>query len=1536
MAKVGVIKELLGIVQAVGMNGDIRVLVVGDVVNEGETLITVGTNSGVKIAFANGRELVINADENILIDQTVISSETQIQQALLEGEALPEEATAAGEDENDSEGGITKAYVAQRTNERGDVETHNLTTKHDLVSNPEGSQNRQINQAPELSDDIGVAVEEGIGTEEQYNASVVATGNALSNDYDDGLPNPLSDLDVISVNGITQVNESGNFVLIGEFGTLLLNAKTGEYSYTIDNQNPKVDILNINDSLLESFAYTVSDGGKTDTANLSIVINGANDAPIAVNDISSNDEIVQITQVPKFGEIIYTSNNISGNSALEEGLAGSQGNYDAPVEAVGNVLINDVDVDNIDYSNNSVNYELSVVSIDSNSTDNEANQQNNSFTIEGKYGLLVINVDGNYIYTADNINEDVNTLNKGEKLIDTFTYTLSDNEEFGAKIDTATLIITIEGSNDAPTVEGVLVSDTDEDQAPYTISLLTDASDVDNGALLHVENLKEVDGKGGWDLIGDTIRINPNYYNELNDEENETLNLNYQIIDEHGKSVEQTLRVNIEGITDAPSIEVTTLVGDSPNEVRLHIISEPADTERVDLSFLSLASGASLWDESGNNVTGGISDFIDNYGGDYIFTMVLPENVDVNDSFIARVTGVRENDGYIYGSNEQSISIVYDADSSMELVSFYSNNQNMWGNFDGYIGWHEYIPLMGEAPITWNEETQVWDTKTSSDYWRSGQFSIIDVSIQSEEIYEVALQGLQWTLNLALDAQAAVENRLEYAQGELEHHEEALSHVNDVSDAWANYVFYEGIYTTAHFAYEANKVIFDPIQSHYNYLVGKYENAPNAIAEGLAWIELKAYKLVYDPAKVIHDGLRLANDNAYTNSTLAYNEALNLENAMHDAGFYTNRSWADGDPVNALTDGIWEAAQITYFQGEVVAEQLLLDGTVITPGLDDVVWLAQEAYNAAYDIVSVIEFDSELQVNVDLFAQIGIQIDFELDLGSVDTDLDYQLTSMTQYNQTTDMLSISPMMTNVTTGDDVAFSTISPNATFYTALLYDVGADLEFFIDGNLVVAGQTIFDMSPNVEGININTTLGTNTWTDMLATIPEEYHPQILKDMSVGELVLIDFDSTEGGPWEIPFLDQLTQGIFNIELDFPTIETEGTAETFNTDYYDEGGFVSLDITEITDTFLNLINAKLDFSEELKELYNVPDLGDSTSIADAIASMATGIMDQIWDILDDGQSEGVPIFVIDATDETSSSLLHFNLFDFNTPQLFDPTYSYTDGITEYTGSMGFYVAYGESDPVIKAEVDIDAAVALIVNEVVKAVAIAASAGSATAIKAIPTINPLDIEFGIEQVLKMAEVDETTAKSITDYVNLGVNFEMADIDVNASANFSQEFTLSLDDMAFQLVLEDGSIHEFKANEAGELILPDASSYDSDGNGTIDYSLSIIPEAMFSNDTEVGLSVGYNLDFLKANFEAGVKLPLAELLGIQDASDAWPDIEFNGIDIGVGPLLQVKGDMDLIDIDVFESRFNIDVGSVEGISLPGIGIDDNTIFDGVII
>ena len=75
----------------------------------------------------------------------------------------------------------------------------------------------------------------------------------------------------------------------------------------------------------------------------------------------------------------------------------------------------------------------------------------NGTSVTGTYGTLVVGANGTYTYVADQSAAD--DLDAGDTATDSFTYTISDGEA----TDTATLVITVTGVNDAP----VAVNDTD-------------------------------------------------------------------------------------------------------------------------------------------------------------------------------------------------------------------------------------------------------------------------------------------------------------------------------------------------------------------------------------------------------------------------------------------------------------------------------------------------------------------------------------------------------------------------------------------------------------------------------------------------------------------------------------------------------------------------------------------------------------------------------------------------------------------------------------------------------------------------------------------------------------------------------------------------------------------------------------------------------------------------------------------------------------------------------------------------------------------
>ena len=74
----------------------------------------------------------------------------------------------------------------------------------------------------------------------------------------------------------------------------------------------------------------------------------------------------------------------------------------------------------------------------------------------------------------------------GQTATETFTYTVMDDD--GAT-DTATTTVTVVGANDGPTVSAAVSGGGAEGSGTATVNLLDFASDIDNGAVLHIENL---------------------------------------------------------------------------------------------------------------------------------------------------------------------------------------------------------------------------------------------------------------------------------------------------------------------------------------------------------------------------------------------------------------------------------------------------------------------------------------------------------------------------------------------------------------------------------------------------------------------------------------------------------------------------------------------------------------------------------------------------------------------------------------------------------------------------------------------------------------------------------------------------------------------------------------------------------------------------------------------------------------------------------------------------------------------------------------
>jgi VCBS repeat-containing protein len=224
------------------------------------------------------------------------------------------------------------------TNWQDELATLHSTTSVTGVGIEMGTQNMQyINEINEHGDGMDLSDPRDLNgllralLTQTSTEGNTATGNVLDNDTD-------PDGDDLTVVGIALGEETGHeaftslsdvgagaddadtAVMTGTYGTLTINSD-GTYEYAADQ--PAADELATGETRTEAFTYQVSDGqGGFDEATLNFQINGADDAPVAVNDVYAGLELTP-------GYWHTASNETSINDADFDGTIsyGYQGSY---------------------------------------------------------------------------------------------------------------------------------------------------------------------------------------------------------------------------------------------------------------------------------------------------------------------------------------------------------------------------------------------------------------------------------------------------------------------------------------------------------------------------------------------------------------------------------------------------------------------------------------------------------------------------------------------------------------------------------------------------------------------------------------------------------------------------------------------------------------------------------------------------------------------------------------------------------------------------------------------------------------------------------------------------------------------------------------------------------------------------------------------------------------------------------------------------------------------------------------------------------
>jgi len=360
-----------------------------------------------------------------------------------------------------------------------------LTSSAQLVITLTGA-----NDAPTALDDAGTAEEKG-GTANASGGSP-ANGNVLDND---------GDVDAGDTRGVTQARAqtstgpgpassvpagstaANGALIVGQYGSLSLGAD-GSYTYTADDNNAAVQALNVGEVLRETFDYVVTDaGGLNALASLVITINGANDNPVAADNLGEGyTALVDVDT----DTVIGVPRNPQGNVILDP------------------YTVNDPDLLDSDVDNDIATAVVS--SIGPEGGIQQAVTPGVEAASTGLYGVLRMNDDGSYTYEIDSLNATLIALGPNATVDERFTYGLQDAN--GGQ-SSAVLVIRIHGVSDQPVANDVVavaqerggvgnatpgrtamgdvtINDIEPDGDPLTVSGIRTGTEAGGGTMLPV------------------------------------------------------------------------------------------------------------------------------------------------------------------------------------------------------------------------------------------------------------------------------------------------------------------------------------------------------------------------------------------------------------------------------------------------------------------------------------------------------------------------------------------------------------------------------------------------------------------------------------------------------------------------------------------------------------------------------------------------------------------------------------------------------------------------------------------------------------------------------------------------------------------------------------------------------------------------------------------------------------------------------------------------------------------------------------------
>ncbi|MEM1048602.1 MAG: VCBS domain-containing protein [Pseudomonadota bacterium] len=307
---------------------------------------------------------------------------------------------------------------------------------------------------------------------------------------------------------------------------------SGSIDWNFDLDNVVADYLGASETQTITYDITVTDsatGEKSDTEQVTLTIVGANDAPT----VSPVDVDGAVSEAPGTGDAAVPGGTLRSDS--------------------GSLTFADADLNDRPFASQAPKSVTGATAagIALALTSGQVAAIEDAFSISALPGNTNT---GTIAWDYAIADEAIDFLGAGDTVTAVFTVTLIDVEGASVAQD---VTITITGANDAPVVSGPVSGTAVENDAAFTLDLLSGASDPDTTDTLAVANVVGVEGNAiGVAINGTNLAVDPSAYDYLGEGEQEIVRFSYDVVDASGAATQQTATITIDGQNDAPVLDL--------------------------------------------------------------------------------------------------------------------------------------------------------------------------------------------------------------------------------------------------------------------------------------------------------------------------------------------------------------------------------------------------------------------------------------------------------------------------------------------------------------------------------------------------------------------------------------------------------------------------------------------------------------------------------------------------------------------------------------------------------------------------------------------------------------------------------------------------------------------------------------------------------------------------------------------------------------------------------------------------------------------